>query len=64
MATANIKEPIIKNTASLMNVEATPFGVSTPSTTSMIRINKATAGIGIDSEIIRMRAVTTIMSVR
>jgi|TARA_B100001094_G_C18057111_1_gene733070 hypothetical protein len=30
----------------------------------MMRINRATAGIGIDSEIIKIRAVTTIIRVR
>ena len=63
IATASMSEPIMKKTASLINEEATPSAVSTPKITSIISISIATAGIGIDSEIIKMRAVITIMSV-
>ena len=64
MATAIIKDPMIKNTASLINDVATPLGVSMPRITSKIRINIATAGNGITSPIINISAMTTMMSVR
>ena len=64
MATASIKDPIIKKTASLMNDDATPSAVSTPKTTSIIKINIAIAGNGMDSETIKIKAVTTMISVR
>jgi hypothetical protein len=64
METASISDPIIKNTASLIKLEATPLGESIPRTTSIISIKSATAGIGIDSEIINIRAVTTMIRVR
>ena len=54
----------MKNTASLINDDATPSGVSTPRTTSIIKIKIATAGIGMDSEIINIKAVTTMIKVR
>ena len=64
MDTASIREPIIKNTASLIKDEATPSAVSTPRITSMIRIKIATAGKGIDSLMIRTKATSTIIKVR
>ena len=62
--TASINEPIIKNTASLINVDATPSGVSTPNITCIIKIRIATAGNGMDSEIIKINTIKTIIRVR
>ena len=62
MATASIKDPIIKKTASLINDDATPSAVSTPKTTSIIKINIAIAGNGMDSETIKIKAVTTMIA--
>ena len=47
-----------------MKEEATPSGVSTPSITSIIKIKIATAGRGIDSLIIRIKVVKTMINVR
>ena len=63
MATAIINEPIIKKTASLIKEDATPSEVSIPNTTCIIKVKIATAGSGIVSLIISIRAIMTIINV-
>ena len=64
IATASIRDPMIKNTASLMKDEATLSAVATPRMTSMIKIKIATAGKGMDSLIIKVKATRTMIRVR
>ena len=63
MATANIRDPIIKKTVSLIKDDATPSAVSMSSITCIIIINIATAGNGIDSLIIKVSVTSTIINV-
>ena len=60
---ANIRDPIIKKTVSLIKDDATPSAVSMSRITCIIIINIATAGNGIDSLIIKVSVTSTIIKV-
>jgi hypothetical protein len=64
MATANIREPMIKKTASFIKDFAMALAEPIPKYTSETRIYIAIAGKGIGSVMININAVITIMIVR
>ena len=61
MATANMREPIMKKTASFMKDEATLLAVSIPKITCIKSMNIAIAGRGSGSVMIRIRAIEMII---
>tara|TARA_B100001750_G_C14924091_1_gene310773 strand:- start:223 stop:501 length:279 start_codon:yes stop_codon:yes gene_type:complete len=63
MATASIRDPIIKKTASLIKEDATWFGVAMPNSTWNTRMSIATAGSGIGSKMIKRMVERTMMMV-